>query len=163
MSVPERVSADGERWAREARAIRSCCVGTDQRERRLSDRIPHEIPALFVRELGDPDIRTARVRDLSDGGACARTSVALPMDAVLYVGFFLQGSGDCPLIVKARVVWTGREGDDHVAGLVFLPDGAAQRESLERMRDYLDAVWRGLLANAGVGHGRENTDTMVSG
>lgn len=99
--------------------------------------MPEDIPALLVRELGDPDIRAATVVDLGDGGARAVAGAPLPVGAVLYVGFFLQGFGGLPLIAEVRIAWTrpGRWG--HLVGLAFLADGPAQRESVERMRDYL--------------------------
>lgn len=113
-------------------------------DRRASDRVPDDIPALLVRELGDPDIHAATVRDLGDGGARAVAEVPLPVGAVLYVGFFLQGFGGLPLIAKVRIAWT-RPGDGgHMVGLAFLSGGPAQRDSVERMRDYLAAKRREL-------------------
>lgn len=107
-----------------------------------------DIPALLVRELGEPDIHAATVRDLSDGGARVVAEVPLPVGAVLYVGFFLRGFGGLPLVAKVRIAWTKPGGEGHMVGLAFLADGPAQRESVERMRDYLAARRRELLAAA---------------
>jgi len=114
-------------------------------DRRSDDRIPDEIPALFVKEIGDPDIRPARVRNLSGGGACAHAETAPPVGSELYVGFFLQGFGGLPVIARMRVAWTRPEGEGHLVGLAFHADGPAQRVSVERMRDYIAARRRELL------------------
>ena len=120
-------------------------MGTDF-ERRSRDRIPHEIPALFVREIGDPSVQPARIRNLSEGGACAVSDVALPVGAEFYAGFFLEGFGGVPLVAKVRVQWESPEGEEHVIGLAFVGNGPAQCDSVERMRDYLAAVRTKLVA-----------------
>lgn len=117
-------------------------------DRRSDERTPDEIPALFVREMGDPDIQMAHVRNLSDGGACALADEAPPVGAQIYVGFFLRGFGGVPVIARMRVAWTKPEGHSHVVGLAFFADGPAQRDSIERMRDYLAARRRELLGVA---------------
>jgi hypothetical protein len=114
-------------------------------ERRTEERIPDEIPALFAKEIGDPDIQVARVVNLSGGGACATAEEAPPVGSAIYVGFFLAGLSGVPVIARMRVAWTRREGPAHVVGLAFLSDGPAQRDSVERMRDYLEARRRELL------------------
>lgn len=103
---------------------------------------------LLVRELGDPEIRQATVRDLGDGGACAIVDAVIGVGTQLYVGFFLAGFGGLPLIAKVRVAWTKPDAGGHALGLAFLADGPAQRDSIERMRDYLAARRRELLAAA---------------
>jgi hypothetical protein len=128
-----------------ARRLRFRPVGIEF-DRRSSERVRHEIPALLVRELGDPDVQAARIRDLSDGGACAVSDVAFPVGTELYAGFFLEGFGGLPLIARVRVQWESREGEEHVVGLAFVGSGPAQRDSLERMRDYLAAMRRRLVA-----------------
>ena len=106
-------------------------------ERRAEDRIPDEIPALFAKEIGDPDLLAAQVVNLSGGGACARADSAPAVGSSIYVGFFLAGISGVPVIARMRVAWTRREGLGHLVGLAFLTDGPAQRDSVERMRDYL--------------------------
>ncbi len=44
-----------------------------------------------------------------------------------------------------RVAWAKQEGGEHLVGLSFLADGPAQRDSVERMRDYLAVRRRELL------------------
>jgi hypothetical protein len=114
-------------------------------ERRTDDRIPDEIPALFAKDIGDPDIQVAQVVNLSGGGACATVETAPPVGAAIYVGFFLAGIGGVPVIARMRVAWTKRDGLGHVVGLAFMADGPAQRDSVERMRDYISARRRALL------------------
>jgi hypothetical protein len=115
-------------------------------ERRSSPRIPDDIPALFARGIGDPDIRAATVLDLSDGGVRVTTATPLQVGTRIYVGFFLQGFGGVPLVAKMRVAWTMPEGGVHMIGLAFLPDGGAQRDSVERMREHLAARRREMVA-----------------
>lgn len=64
----------------------------------------------------------------------------------MYAGFFLRGFGGVPLIAKVRVAWTKPGDGAHVIGLTFTAQGPAQRDSVERMRDYLAARRRELLA-----------------
>lgn len=117
-------------------------------ERRSDDRVPDEIPALFARDLADPDIQAAEVKNLSEGGACASVRTPPAVGAEFYVGFFLQGFGGMPLIARMRVMWTRPDGDMHLVGLSFLADGLAQRDALQRMREYLAARRREILAAA---------------
>jgi hypothetical protein len=95
------------------------------------------LPALFLRELGSADIGTGTVRDLSDGGACVMADEPLPAGTDLYVGLFLNGLGDPPLIAMARVLWAKPGTVSHTIGLTFSHGGAAQRDAIERLRDYL--------------------------
>jgi len=53
-----------------------------------------------------------------------------------------------PVIARMRVAWTKPEGQSHAVGLAFFADGPAQRDSIERMRDYLAARRRALLGVA---------------
>jgi PilZ domain len=116
-------------------------------DRRLDDRIPDEVPALLAREPGDPDIQAAMVRNLSDGGACAAAHVAPPVGAEIYVGFFLEGFGGVPIIARMRVAWTRPSGENHLVGLSYRPaEGPAQREAVERIREYLAARRREQVA-----------------
>lgn len=117
-------------------------------ERRASARVPDDIPVLLVRELGDPDIRAATVHDLGDGGACAVADAVIGVGSQLYAGFFLTGFAGLPLIAKVRVAWTQPRDGAHAIGLAFIAQGHAQRDSVERMRDYLAARRRELLAAA---------------
>lgn len=114
-------------------------------DRRSEDRIPDEIPALFAKEIGDPDIQAARVVNLSGGGACATAEAPPPVGSAIYVGFFLAGFSGVPVIARMRVAWTRRDGLGHLVGLAFMTDGPAQRDSVERMRDYLAARRHELL------------------
>ncbi len=114
-------------------------------DRRSHDRVPDDIPALFAREIGDPDISVAQVRNLSDGGACAVVEEAPRVGSELYVGFFLRGVGGVPVIARMRIAWTKPMGSGHLVGLSFRADGPAQRDSVERMRDYLAVRRRELL------------------
>lgn len=118
-------------------------------ERRASPRLPDAIPALLVREIGDPDIRVATVRDLGDGGACAVVDAVVGVGTQLYAGFFLKGFGGLPLIAKVRVAWTRPRDGAHAIGLAFVADGPAQRDAVERMRDHLAARRRDLVAATG--------------
>ena len=106
-------------------------------ERCAAERIPDDIPALFARDIGDPDIEPAHVRNLSDGGACAFSDASVAVGAPIYVGFFVDGSGAAPVIARMRVCWSRPEGMGRLVGLAFLADGPAQRASVERMRDYV--------------------------
>jgi hypothetical protein len=114
-------------------------------DRRTEDRIPEEIPALFAKEIGDPDIQVAQVVNLSGGGACATVATPPAVGAPIYVGFFLAGFSGVPVIARMRVAWTRREGLGHLVGLAFLTDGPAQRQSVERMRDYLTVRRKEML------------------
>lgn len=114
-------------------------------DRRSDDRVPDETPALFAREIGDPDIQVAQVRNLSDGGACAAVDVAPEIGAKIYVGFFLRGFGGVPVIARMRVAWTKPGDGGTLVGLSFLADGPAQRDSVERIRDHVAVRRRELL------------------
>jgi hypothetical protein len=95
------------------------------------------MPALFLRELGSADIGSGTVRDLSDGGLCVMADEPLAEGTELYVGLFLQGLGDPPLIAMARVAWARPGTTSHTVGLAFSHGGAAQRDAIERLRDFL--------------------------
>jgi len=116
-------------------------------ERRADDRVPDEIPAVLARDPGDPDFQAAKVRNLSEGGACASVRKAPALGTDLFVGFFLRGFGGTPLIARMRVAWTKpAEDGGHLVGLSFLAEGPAAREAVLRMRDYLAVRRRELLA-----------------
>jgi len=95
--------------------------------------------ALVMRQLGSLDIEDAIVRDLGGGGACIRTELDLPVGAEVHVGFFLPGSGSAPVVAKVSVAWTRRDrtGSAHILGLAFVHAGAAQRQAIETLKDFL--------------------------
>ena len=119
-------------------------------ERRAS--IRHRIrnmPALLVRRLGSPDIEEAIVRDLGGGGACLATEISVPVGSEIYVGFFLGGAGEAPVVAKAAVAWAKRDRESvvHTLGLVFVHAGAAQRQAIETLRDFLARRQAALAAS----------------
>jgi len=115
-------------------------------ERRADDRVPDGIPAVFARDVGDAEIQTAKVRNLSEGGACACVRNAPALGTELFVGFFLRGFGGTPLIARMRVAWTRPDDAGHLVGLSFIAESPAARDAVLRMRDYLAVRRRELLA-----------------
>jgi hypothetical protein len=113
-------------------------------DRRSNDRLPIEVPALFVRELGDSDVWTGRVVNLSEGGACLITEEPVAVGTQLYVGLFLDGFGGLPVIAMGKVIWVNLE--DSTVGLAFAQAGPAQRHSVEQLRDYLAGKRREMLS-----------------
>jgi hypothetical protein len=113
-------------------------------DRRAKDRLPIEVPALFVREPGDSDVWTGYVVNLSEGGACLVTDQPIAPGTDIYVGFFLEGFGGLPIIAMGKVIWANAE--ESTVGLAFSQAGPAQRVSVERLRDSLAAKRRELLA-----------------
>jgi hypothetical protein len=114
-------------------------------DRRAKDRLPIEVPALFVPHMGSSDVWAGSVVNLSEGGACLATDRPIRKGAELYVGFFLQGFGGLPLIAMGTVVWADTKAK--TVGLTFASVGAAQRASVEELRDFLAAKRRELLAD----------------
>jgi len=92
---------------------------------------------MFVVHPRCSDVRRARVRDLSAGGACIVGETELTVGAEMSVGFFLGDEPD-PLVATATVVWSRPEPDGHVAGLAFAEGATAQRLAMLRLADYLD-------------------------
>lgn len=108
----------------------------DPADRRKHERVNEELQAILVGEARGNDLRGARVRDISEGGACIELDGPLPVGAETYVGFFLKDDSQ-PLVAVARVVWSKREGKGHLLGLQFAHGGAAQRVAIARLTEYL--------------------------
>ena len=109
----------------------------DPRDRRKHHRVNEEMQAILVGEPRGTHMRGARVRDLSEGGACIQLDGPLPVGAETYVGFFLKDDSQ-PLVAIARVVWARPEGSGHLLGLEFAHGGAAQRAAIARLSEYLE-------------------------
>jgi c-di-GMP-binding flagellar brake protein YcgR len=109
----------------------------DPRERRKHHRVNEELQAILVNEPHGNDMRGAKVRDISEGGACIVLDGPLPVGAETYVGFFLKDDSQ-PLVAVARVVWSRREGKGHLLGLQFAHGTAAQRTAIARLSEYLE-------------------------
>lgn len=107
-------------------------------ERRSAARIRDDLRAMFVVHPRCSDVRRARVRNLSAGGACIVGEMPLMVDAELAIGFFLADEPD-PLVAMARVVWSRPERDGHAAGLSFVEGAVAQRIAMARLSLYLEA------------------------
>lgn len=105
-------------------------------ERRKHHRVNEDLLAILVGGPRGTAMRGARVRDLSEGGACIEMDGPLPVGAETSVGFFLKDESR-PLVAVARVVWTRPEGDGHVIGVAFSTETAAQREEIARLGEYL--------------------------
>ena len=106
-------------------------------DRRKHHRVDEELQAVLVGEGRGTTMRGAKVRDLSEGGACIELDGALPVGAETYVGFFLKDEAQ-PLVAVARVVWSRPEGSGHLLGLQFAHGGAAQHAAIARLSEYLD-------------------------
>jgi hypothetical protein len=91
-------------------------------------------------------MRAAKVRDISEGGACIELGGALPVGAETYVGFFLKDESH-PLVAVARVVWTKAEGTGHLLGVQFARHGVAQRRAIARLGEYLKSRRVELILN----------------
>jgi len=131
-------------------------------ERRSADRIPEDFPGLLTRSLYDDDIYAVRIRDLSDGGACAVADFDPPVGVTYFAGFFLKGFGGIPIIAMVEVAWTRPEGEEYAIGLRFHYDGRAQVESVLRIRDYLAARRREITGATGDQEGRATCPPPVT-
>lgn len=107
-------------------------------ERRKHHRVEEELQAVLVGEGRGTTMRAAKVRDLSEGGACIELDGALPVGSETYVGFFLKDEAQ-PLVAVARVVWSRAKGSGHLLGVQFANSGAAQRAAIARLAEYLNA------------------------
>ncbi len=116
-------------------------------DRRKHERLNEELPAIVVGDQGAKDLRGARVRDLSEGGACIQLDGPLPVGAETYVGFFLKDESQ-PLVAVARVVWTRQEGSGHLLGVQFSRHGIAQRRAISRLSEYLHSRRVELIVNS---------------
>jgi hypothetical protein len=112
--------------------------GAPARERRSAVRAREDLRAMFVVHPHYSDVRRARVRNLSVGGACILGIGELAVGAELSVGFFLADEPD-PLVAIARVVWSRPEPGGHAAGLAFAEGATAQRLAMLRLSVYLEA------------------------
>jgi Tfp pilus assembly protein PilZ len=110
----------------------------DPRERRKHHRVSEELSAILVGDDRQTDMRGARVRDLSEGGACIELEGSLPVGAETFVGFFLKDESR-PLVAVARVVWVRPEGSGHLLGLQFGESGQVQKNAIARLASYLDS------------------------
>jgi len=114
-------------------------MGMEQgRDRRKHERVSEELQAILVGGPRGTAMRGARVRDLSEGGACIELEGALPVGTETYVGFFLKDESR-PLVAVARVVWSRAEGRGHLMGVQFSTETAAQRTAIARLGEYLEA------------------------
>ena len=147
-TVPERDAGEEQPWVNWPACATVPSMEASGIDRRKAQRLPDDFPGLMTQNLCGADIRAVRVRDLGGGGACAVTDFAPEVDAEFYAGFFLKGFGGIPLIAKVRVAWTKPEGAGHAIGLEFLCEGPAQVDSVIRIRDYLAARRREMLASA---------------
>ncbi len=116
-------------------------------DRRKHERVNEELPAIVVGEAGAKDMRGARVRDISEGGACIELDGPLPIGSETYVGFFLKDDSQ-PLVAVARVVWTRAEGAGHLLGVQFARHGVPQRRAIARLGEYLRSRRVELIVNS---------------
>jgi hypothetical protein len=105
-------------------------------ERRKHERVSEEMPAILVGGPRGTAMRGARMRDLSEGGACIELDGPLPVGAETYVGFFLKDESR-PLVAVARVVWSRRDGHAHLMGVQFATESASQRAAIAKLAGYL--------------------------
>jgi len=119
----------------------------DPLERRKHHRVEEPLQAILVGVPHGTAMRGARVRDLSEGGACIELDGPLPIGAETYVGFFLKDESR-PLVAVARVVWTRVEGRRHVMGVQFATEGPTQRTAISRLGEYLEARRLELVVSA---------------
>src|SRR5512134_2752168 len=110
----------------------------DPLDRRKHHRVEEELQAILVGGPRGTAMRGARVRDLSEGGACIELDGPLPVGTETYVGFFLKDESR-PLVAVARVVWTRPEGRGHLMGVQFATEGPGQRAAISHLADYLEA------------------------
>jgi hypothetical protein len=110
----------------------------DYQDRRKHHRVEEELQAILVGGPRGTAMRGARVRDLSEGGACIELDGPLPVGAETYVGFFLKDESR-PLVAVARVVWTRVEGGGHVMGVQFSTESVAQQTAIARLGEYLES------------------------
>ena len=107
-------------------------------ERRKHERVSEEMPAILVGGPRGTAMRGARVRDLSEGGACIELDGPVPVGTETYVGFFLKDESR-PLVAIARVVWTRPDGARHLMGVQFSTESASQRAAIAKIAGYLSA------------------------
>jgi hypothetical protein len=119
----------------------------DPLDRRKHHRVEEELQAILVGVPKGTAMRGARVRDLSEGGACIELDGPLPVGAETYVGFFLKDESR-PLVAVARVVWSRTEGRRHVMGVQFATEGVSQRAAISRLGEYLEARRLELVVSA---------------
>ncbi len=110
----------------------------EQRERRKYPRVQEPLLAILVGGPLGTAMRGARVRDLSEGGACIELDGPLPAGAETTIGFFLKDESR-PLVAVARVVWSRPDGICHVMGVAFSTATAEEREEVARLGEYLEA------------------------
>lgn len=110
----------------------------DAMDRRKHHRVEEPLQAILVGVPRGTAMRGAKVRDLSEGGACIELDGPLPVGAETYVGFFLKDESR-PLVAVARVVWIRSEGSRHVMGVSFATEGASQRAAISHIAEYLEA------------------------
>ena len=94
------------------------------------------MPAILVGGPHGTAMRGARVRDLSEGGACIELNGPVPVGTEAHVGFFLKDESR-PLIAVARVVWSRPHGTGHLMGVQFATESASQRAALKKLAGYL--------------------------
>jgi hypothetical protein len=105
-------------------------------DRRKHHRVEEDLQAILVGGPRGTAMRSARVRDLSEGGACIELEGTLPQGAETTIGFFLKDQSR-PLVAVARVIWTRPDGIGHVMGVAFSPE--TNRAEIARLREYLGA------------------------
>lgn len=110
----------------------------DYGDRRKHHRVEEPLQAILVGGERGTAMRGAKVRDISEGGACIELEGPLPVGAETYVGFFLKDESR-PLVAVARVVWTRPEGKGHLMGVAFSEQGPAQKAAIGRLSEYLEA------------------------
>lgn len=105
-------------------------------ERRSYRRFAEDISAHFTTAVRGGEFHSGRVRDVSLGGLCLRTSREWPVGTRLYLGIFWVGESK-PLVAVARVRRCVREAEGYTLGLNFLLHTVQQRRAIERLGIYL--------------------------